>query len=270
MKRIVLLLIILAMVVAGFSGPTAVAQDDLRLSSLWVRLWPEYDRPDLLVIYIGELAESTSYPATVSLRMPVYVTTPHVVAVQNAPGESLDESNFEMTADDQWRTVTFVVNGPRFQFEYYSSLARSGVGRQPTFTWPGDYAVDSLVVEFQQPPHASELTIEPALGAPQVSQDDGLLYYVGEFGTLAAGESVSFQASYTREEDTLTIDLLNALQADSGASAGTNPFTNTATTGAAGGTDLLLVVLVAVVSFLFGAASMRIAVNLQARRRSRR
>ncbi len=268
MKRFIILLIFLATIFAAILGPAVLAQDELRLSSLWVRLWPEYDQPGLLVIYIGELAESTTYPATVSLRMPARVVAPHVVAVQGAPGEALDEADYQLVDGDLWRTVIFEVNGPRFQFEYYDSLERNDLIRQPLFTWPGDYPVDSLLVEVQQPPHASDLSIDPALPSAQVSQDDGLLYHVGEFGPLDAGAMMSFQMRYSRDEDALTADLLSALQADTGASTGANPFTETGTSGGSG-TDLLLIVAVAVVSFLLGAATMRIAVNVQMSRRRR-
>jgi hypothetical protein len=270
-KRSVKRTIALVLVIFVLSGLApvrpAAAQDDLRLSSLWVRLWPEYDQPSLLVIYVGELAETTTYPATVNLRMPARVTAPFVVAAQASPDALIDETPYEVVEDGLWRTVAFQANGPNFQFEYYDDLNREGDVRQPSFTWPGDYAVDSLIIELQQPPHASELTIDPALAASQVSSEDGLTYHIGQFGPLEAGSLLGFQIRYVRSEEMLTAELLSTLGTASGASSSSSTASNRS--GSSGGIDLVLLVLVAVVSFLLGAASMRIAINIQMNRRSR-
>ncbi len=267
MKRLVAVVLLYCFVLCPL-GP-GVAQGEVRLSSLWVRLWPEYDQPGLLVIYIGELAEATIYPATIQLRMPARVAAPHVVAVQPSPEAPIDETTFEVMEEGQWRIVTFQANGPRFQFEYYDTLGRDGNLRQPSFTWPGDYAVDQLLVELQQPPHASELTIDPALPTTQVSADDGLTYHVGQFGPLEAGSLLGLQIRYARDEDTLTVELLGALPAEGTGSSGSTSVAGASPSGASGGVDALLLALVAVVSFLLGAAAMRIAINIQAGRRRR-
>ena len=269
MKRLAALGLVLLFCLAMFPLGPGVAQGEVRLSSLWVRLWPEYDQPGLLVIYVGELAEATTYPAIISLRMPARVAAPHVVAVQPSPEAPIDETTFEVAEEGPWQIVTFQANGPRFQFEYYDTLGRDGNIRQPSFTWPGDYAVDQLLVELQQPPHASELSIDPALSTAQVSADDGLTYHVGQFGPLEAGALLGVQIRYVRDEDTLTVDLLGALPVEGTGSSGSAPVVGASPSGASGGVDALLLALVAVVSFLLGAAAMRVAVNLQAGRRRR-
>ena len=167
--------------------------------------------------------------------------------------------------------ITFQTNGPRFQFEYYLPLDQDGTLRTPSFTWPGDYAVETLAIELQQPPHANDLRTIPELPASEVRPEDNLTYHGGTFGPLAAGETFSLQISYTRDSDELTIDLLNALQTgDTGTSTSGTQATFPAQTGSSGGTDVLLLVVVAVVFFLLGAATMRIAINIQTINRQRR
>ena len=61
--------------------PSAQAQEAPRFETLTIDLWPEYDRPSMLVIYKGELSPAVSLPAEVTLRMPVEAGAPAVVAV---------------------------------------------------------------------------------------------------------------------------------------------------------------------------------------------
>lgn len=241
------------------------AQEDLRLASLRVGLWPEYDRSALLVIYWGQLALETSYPATVRLRMPARVAAPHVVAAQSGVDQAIDEVDYESVVEGDWRVITFQTGGPQFQFEYYDALTREGMHRTGEFTWPGDYAVDSLSVELQEPPGAQEMTTQPALQMIQTSPEDGLVYRGGGFGPLQAGQPLTIQLGYTRARDELTVTQLAANQ-----TAATTSSTSSTAVASRSGTDVILLVVVAVVFFLLGAAAMRVAINLQTLNRERR
>ena len=173
---------------AGSSPGLARAQSGIELATLRVGLWPEFDQPELLVIYWGELAP-TSYPATLTLRIPEAVE-PFVVAAQSSPDGNVDEVTYDSTIEDGWRLVTFVTGGPGFQLEYYVSLDADGTQRTPTFTWPGDYPVQSLAIELQQPPHATDLRTIPELPASEVRQEDNLTYHGGTFGPLGSRGAV--------------------------------------------------------------------------------
>ena len=52
------------------SGMQLVAQEITGLDRLQIDLWPEYDRPAMLVILRGIMAEGTVVPATITLPMP--------------------------------------------------------------------------------------------------------------------------------------------------------------------------------------------------------
>lgn len=268
-KPVLLMLCVLFPAILMWNSPAA-AQENLRLQTLQVRLWPEYDRAALLVILEGTLADVVAFPVTLSLRIPARVPAPFVVAALPAStSTSIDEVEYENTAAGEWRTITFQAGGPRFQLEYYDSLERQGDARAPSFTWPGDYTVDSLLIQFQQPPHTNSLSITPQLPQAQVNAEDNLTYHLGAFGPLAAGEAFTVRVQYTRSEDTLTADLLRALQ--SGGSTAASASTPAAGQNSAfGQTEILITAAVAVVSFLLGAAAMRLAINWQVGHRSTR
>ena len=58
------------------------AQDEVRLAYLQVDLWPEYDRPEMLVILRASLAADVSLPVDVTFRIPAAVGDPNAVAVE--------------------------------------------------------------------------------------------------------------------------------------------------------------------------------------------
>ncbi len=236
------------------------AQSEARITSLRVGLWPEYDQPSLLVIYWGELAPETRYPATISLRMPARIVAPHVVAAQAVPDGNVVEVSYDAVVVGDWRVVTFETNGPLFQFEYYDALDKNGSARSLSYAWAGDYTVESLSVEFQLPPGAQNQTFSHALPQSVVSPSDGLLYFNGDFGVVEAGQEFTFTAQYNRSQDDLTVALLNSSNL---LEQGSAPAVSAPAAAASGGMDVVLLVVVAVVFFLLGAAAMRVAINLQ-------
>ena len=58
----------------------ALAQTDTEVEQFEVILWPEYDRPNILVINKVRFTDETSLPATVSLVIPKTAGEPHAVA----------------------------------------------------------------------------------------------------------------------------------------------------------------------------------------------
>jgi len=251
------------------AAPGQAQGGGVTLATLRVGLWPEYDRPEMLVIYWGEVDSPVGFPVTLSLRIPEGAE-PFVVAAQPGPDEPVDEVSFENTLEEDWQVISFEVNGPQFQFEYYAPIPRDGTQRSPAFVWPGDYPVDTFSVELQQPPHSNDLRTDPALPSSEVREEDNLIYLSGQFGPLADSQEFTLTISYTRDSDELTADLLSALAASSAqSSGGTSTSTTLSTQQTSGSTDIVLIVAVAVVFFLLGAATMRIAINLQGLNRRR-
>lgn len=75
MKRLLLTLVVLA----TWAGPV-LAQDTPSLSNLEVALWPEFDRPEVLVIYRGLFAPETPLPLLVEIRIPARAGEPTAMA----------------------------------------------------------------------------------------------------------------------------------------------------------------------------------------------
>jgi hypothetical protein len=107
--------------------------------------------------------------------------------------------------EGDWQTVTFeVADQTSYRLEYYVPIQKKDSARSFTFKWPGDYPVNTLVVEAQEPPQTTGFTTTPALPNVQ-STTDGLSTHSGTFSSLGQGEAWTLQASYSRATDELTV-----------------------------------------------------------------
>jgi hypothetical protein len=205
MRRIFILLLLLGLLVA--TGPVH-AQVSPSLGNVDVWVWPEYDKPEVLIIQRMLVSGSTSLPVTMTFRIPAAAVKPNALAV----GQTFDavgDTPYTLETEGKWVKVVVEVTAPAVQLEYYdSSLSKNGKQRQYTYEWAGDYAVENLHFELQQPFDASNLKTEPTLtGANPIP--DGLTYYTGDFGSLAAGKTFPLNVSYTKESDALSISFMN-------------------------------------------------------------
>ncbi len=184
--------------------PAAVhAQAPITLPSAEVDLWPEYDRSDMLVIYHFTLPSSVSLPYAMTVRIPAAVGAPSAVAA-GQPDGSLFNIPWTPQVSGEWASINFSATTPEIQMEYYdSSLQKNGADRHFVYSWPGDYAVSSLLVQVQQPVDASDMQISPNLGASHIG-DDGLVYYTAEEGAMKSGQPFTITIDYKKSTDKLS------------------------------------------------------------------
>ncbi len=208
MKRFRTLLLwagVLALALSGAWQPGR-AQDEVHFSTLEVDLWPEYDRArSVLVIYRIELGPEVPRSGQITLRLPVEAGAPNAVAEAQTANDTLFNVQYTTRRDDQWVYVTFSPTMPHVRLEYYDPrLTIEGNEHSFSYQWPGDYPVDSLIVEVQQPRTATQIQIVPSLGEPQANPNDNLVYYMAAFAGLSGGETFALQVSYQKPDETLS------------------------------------------------------------------
>ncbi len=195
----------LAALILWFSPAAANAQAGVAFSQVTVKLWPEYDRPAMLVIYDFVL---TSAPDEVALRIPAAAGEPYVVAVGPTPAAVSDQNvQYETRPAGDWLEVTIRLrpDSRAIRLEYYDpSLIQEDHTRRYHYEWPADYAVEALRVSFQSPAGASNLLLHPPLSEARTGSD-GLRYYEETFGPLEAGETFSLSIAYQKASDDLSI-----------------------------------------------------------------
>ncbi len=200
--QIILVFIGLAMV-----SWQARAQGTPTFSTLDVDLWPEYDAPGVLVINRATLPVGVSLPADLTLRIPAGAGEPNAVAVREPDG-TLRTVNYTRQIDGEWALINFTATSPEIQLEYYDpGLVKQGVREQYVYHWPGDYPVDFLTIQVQQPVGAEGMTLSPAADSSETGQD-GLVYHTKRVGAVAGGQTFDLQLDYQKEVDTLSAESL--------------------------------------------------------------
>jgi hypothetical protein len=204
MKRIVVTLVLFCLALLAWP---VQAQEAPRLSNLEISLWPEYDDPQMLVIYRGSFASGTTLPLPVEIRMPASVGAPNAVAYLDDTGQTLNQP-YTSRVEGESLVVSFELDSLGFQLEYYAPLVTDPSGQRAyTFHYSADYAVDAFTLEAQVPATAQNYVLDPDEG-PATQQADGLTYHLVDVGPLAQGQSVSWTLTYENPSGALTIDSL--------------------------------------------------------------
>jgi hypothetical protein len=183
------------------------AQDPVSINSLEIDIWPEYDKPSVLVIYHLALSSSTSFPANLSIRIPITAGDPYAVAERQVNG-SLYTINPTRQVIGNWAIISFTTTESEVQLEYYDpGLVKDGNARHFQYTWPGDYAVSQLTIQVQEPSGATDMRISPSLGAGEVGTD-GLTYYSQDLGAVSALQTIQITVDYKKSSDALSVENL--------------------------------------------------------------
>ncbi|MBI5054650.1 MAG: hypothetical protein HZB52_15490, partial [Chloroflexi bacterium] len=116
MTRLTSLLIALVLI---FTASPTLAQTTSALSGMEIELWPEYDKPSMLVIFRGTIAPNVPLPTTLTFEIPSKFT-PLAVAYRDQQG-LLYDLKYTTTAGANTAAITFSVPTTSFQFEYYDT-----------------------------------------------------------------------------------------------------------------------------------------------------
>lgn len=221
--RLIALLFLTALFLAALPARAQTPAD--RLEALGVELWPDYDRPAMLVLLTGTLPATAALPATVTMPMPAGADI-NAIASFNASGALM--SDVDYTAEDG--QITLTTPSARFRVEYYVPYMVDGNAYSYTFDWLADVPVDALTVVVQQPQAAVDFQVTPAAESTGAERGDGLTYHTLPTRAVGAGEPFAVEIVYTVDAPVLSAPAVPTLAPSAGATA-----VSTATTNGSGG-----------------------------------
>ena len=128
--RVLAVLLALALLPGWLAG-SASAQDAPagsssapEFSTMDISLWPEHDRPEMLVIYRGLVSGGSNLPAQIDFRIPSAAGQPSAVAYFGEDGGRYNQ-DYTTHVDGEWIVVSFQLAASGFQVEYYAPLGLS-------------------------------------------------------------------------------------------------------------------------------------------------
>jgi hypothetical protein len=198
MKRVLLLVLLMASLTWGVQ-----AQEGPTLENLEIALWPEFDRPEVLVIYRGLLSSDVSLPASIEIAVPARVGQPTAMAYVDDAGQRFNQQYTTRVEGDRL-IVAFELSTTAFQLEYYDALPIDAAGKRSyTYAYTADYDTAALNLEFQEPPTAQGFTLAPPADSVIVG-GYGLNYHLLQAGALATGDTREWTLSYVKDNADLT------------------------------------------------------------------
>ncbi|MDM8520150.1 zinc-ribbon domain-containing protein [Anaerolineales bacterium HSG6] len=190
-------LTMLLVVLFGLSSAYAATP---QIKNLEMKIWPEYDQPDTLIIYVGELSEETELPARLTFLLPNYVEDLHAIAyAQEGQLFRVPADEVDLKPDNQYLSLTFSVPSRTFQFEYYDShiLSKDGDQRELDYSFHAPMDTAQVNFEIQQPKQAANFLITPS-AKQGLTGSDGFVYHQLEQTDMKQDDTFTINATYSR------------------------------------------------------------------------
>ena len=190
MKRKSLMLLIFYMMMPMATG---FAQNPVSvIDSLGIEIWPDYDKPSVLVLLTGALPADTRLPASVTIPLPEEARLNAVARIDGKDGNMKDDifSSIEPPG-----TLMFTTPDLRFRVEYYFPYTVNKNQISFDYNWLADLTVNNFQLRIQRPTSAGTLNTKPAT-ASVVRSGDGFDYHSFPVRIVPAGQSFSLQVDY--------------------------------------------------------------------------
>jgi hypothetical protein len=192
MIRLLITLLFLA-TFAAVGIPTARAQTEAtRLASLAVELWPDYDRPAMLVLLTGTLPADAALPATLTIPIPPEAEI-NAVASFNASGALMSDVDYTIENG----RITLATPGSPFRVEYYTPYQTNGNEYTYSFNWTSGLSIDQVTTVVQQPVAATDFRVTPSATGSAAERGDGLTYHTLPPRAVGADEPFTVEVAYT-------------------------------------------------------------------------
>lgn len=116
------------------------------LEQLAIELWPDYDRPLVLVLLTGVLDASVDLPATLTLPLPTGADVNAVARISDT-NTMVDDIEFEVSEGQ----ITLTTPDPRFRVEYYVPYTAEDTAHTFVMDWAYPMVIGEVTVTRNSP-----------------------------------------------------------------------------------------------------------------------
>ncbi len=176
------------------------AEEPLKIKTMDVSVWPEYDQAGVLVQYQGNLAAKAdkTNPQELNFLVPKGAGVGAACGIQS-DGNHTSETWKESEAADGLTQITFKVTEPQFHVEYYYNPLPTSTDKKFSFSYTASLPADEVDLDVQHPLKATNFVLTP--DAPNTHQaQDGFTYHAYAFKQVTAGQKLSTDVAYTKTD----------------------------------------------------------------------
>ncbi|MFH1647674.1 MAG: hypothetical protein ABID71_08340, partial [Chloroflexota bacterium] len=199
-QKSVLVLLIVVGLILPFAVPlAALAQDGEEptgFRNVWLKIYPEYDDPRLLVMMQGKI-EGVTAPARVRFLVPAAAdmySAGSMDAQGVYSGGPPDQKPSEIPG---WQEISYVVKTDTFRMEYYDPIILGNPEKSISYEFRWLYPISGLDVYVQEPRASDNFTVSP-LGQTTSFEGFTAMYY--SYTNLVDEQPLRFDITYTRSD----------------------------------------------------------------------
>jgi hypothetical protein len=171
----------------------------LRISSLQISVWPEYDEPRVLVIYRGDLWAEVTPPVQIGFLISKGASINGAGRV-GQDGSLLLEP-YVVSPKGEADEVIINLSQRAFFLEYYYAPFGEGVGeRNFNHSLALDYPIDQLTISVQEPLRSSDFNLTPQ-PTDVLSGQGGFRYHNYAHKGVRPGSKFDIKVSYKKSDD---------------------------------------------------------------------
>ncbi|MBS4026581.1 MAG: hypothetical protein KGZ96_13070 [Clostridia bacterium] len=206
LTKIVILVVSLILV-----STSMVMAQPLKADELFVSIWPEYDEPGVLIVYSGEVRNTSSEPfeGRVLLNIPKGVAKAEMVCETEQGMLCLPHEIKQM---EDFAQISWVVSKPikpggvlPFMAEFYYNPIEGEVDKNFSYNFFPSVDIDRLTFDVKEPFDAANFKIDPVFD--YIGDDNnGFSTYRYVLLNLEEGENQEITISYTRDSNAPSID----------------------------------------------------------------
>jgi hypothetical protein len=184
-------------------APAAADTEATALDTLFVDIWPDYDKASVLIMLTGTLPKASPLPARVTLPLPASAQVNAVARIDSRDGVMRDDILSSPSLD----ALTLITPDPAFRVEYYLPYTEKEKRRIFDFHWQAGLSVAKFRLKVQQPAAATSFRTNPTT-FDIVRDENGLNYHSFPVQSVPAGQPYRLQLSYEMDPPRLSVQAL--------------------------------------------------------------
>ncbi len=193
--------------VSNASDPVSENGTSLHIGRMKVSIMPEYESPDVLVVYEGKFADKDAFPNQVTFTLPKGVTKLTDVCSLSPGGQHfcqlyniIDKGGYNETSVKLPYADFFI------DFKYSPFNIKSGrFIRDFEYNIKMIYPIDTLEVSIQEPLRSRDFGLSPE-PMSKVNKKD-LNYYNYTFKDIKEKQDVRFKIKYAKDDTMPSVDI---------------------------------------------------------------